>query len=149
MHFEARGCPLATPNHIKFKLLKGLKLCTLPHQVQIFSHGGGGAALDPCQELCPWTPPGVLKAGLDPTRWFLRFALDVSPCKQFLKVGSPGETLCFHRAQLDHNCVVVSPILCSGNVNCWLFEVRKNIIHLLTFFIWSKYSYFSKLTKNT
>ena len=30
---------------------------------------------------------------LDPTRGFLRFVLDVSPSKQFLKVGSPDNTL--------------------------------------------------------
>ena len=51
----------------------------------------GGDALDPCQGLAPG---GALKAGLNPTRGFVRFALDVSPSKQFLKVGSLVMTPC-------------------------------------------------------
>ena len=47
----------------------------------------GGATLDPCQGLCLWTHIGALYG--DPTCGFLRFAPDVSPSKQFLKVGSP------------------------------------------------------------
>ena len=36
----------------------------------------GGATLDPCQGLCPWTHiGGPIWAGLDPTCGFLRFAL--------------------------------------------------------------------------
>ena len=48
----------------------------------------GGAALDPCQGFFPLEGP--YKTDLNPTRGFLRFALDVSPSKQFLKVGSPA-----------------------------------------------------------
>ena len=36
---------------------------------------------------------GPIWAGLDPTCGFLRLALDVSPSKQFLKVGSPVKNL--------------------------------------------------------
>ena len=56
----------------------GLKLCILPHQIQVFLRKGA------------LLPPGALYVGLDLTHGFLRFALDVSPSKQFLKVGSPG-----------------------------------------------------------
>ena len=75
-------------NTFKCKLLKGLKLCIPPHQIQIFLHKGA-LPWTPVG-LSPWTPSGALFAGLDHTHGFLRSALDVSPSKQFLKVGSPA-----------------------------------------------------------
>ena len=75
----------------KSKLLKGLKLCILPHQKGPTNFPTqGGAALDPCQGLSFLDPiRGPIRGGLNHTHGFLRFALDVSPSKQFLKVGSP------------------------------------------------------------
>ena len=57
--------------------------------INIFFVTQGDDALDHCQGLCPWTLYTII-AGLDPTRGFLRFALNISPSKQFLNVGSPG-----------------------------------------------------------
>ena len=75
-----RKWALATPPKLiytyKSKPLKGLKLCILPHQIQVFLRKG------------TLPPPGALYVDLDLTHGFLRFAL--SPSKQFLKVGSPG-----------------------------------------------------------
>ena len=60
-----------------------------------------GRCLGPLSKAFPLDPTRghIGTAGVDPTRGFLRFALDVSPPKQFLKDGSPGprtENGCCH-----------------------------------------------------
>ena len=89
----ARGrCPLPTSNYIHWQIqtTKGLAIIQFssPNRAYKFSYTRG-CCLGPLSmalALDPW-------AGLDPTCGFLRFVLDVSPSKQFLKVGSPVESL--------------------------------------------------------
>ena len=69
MHFEIRKCKI------------------------FLTQGGAALVPSPLSRALPLDPTrgpiGAIKADLDPTRGFLSFALDVSPSKQFLKVGSP------------------------------------------------------------
>ena len=44
----------------------------------------GAAALDPCQGIRPWTPPGALQVDLDPTRCF---SLQAIPHGRFILLG--------------------------------------------------------------
>ena len=62
-----------------FRPKKGLKFGIFSSPIIEFSYARG---------RCPG--PLSLALPLDPNRGFLRFALDVSPSKQFLKVGSPA-----------------------------------------------------------